>query len=427
MRSPAFALAAAAAAMIPLATFAPKAMAPLFAVTALAALAAHAVRTRTLPPVPVRLGLALSAFAAFAALSATWSIAMLSSLYAVVPVATMLFGGVVLLGIAAHLDESGRAAVRAATIGGGAVGLAFIGVEWAFGRPALVAYHSALGHAPNIGVMMSLLKPTSSIFALFAWPLLLALRQRYSRRVAFSAGGVLLALFVALEATAPVLAFALGGGVFLLARRFARMTAPLLGALLAVGVLAAPWIPERLPNPEWESRKVGFVTNSMIHRIQIWQTTARHIHAKPWLGYGFDTARYLYPLGTSVQKTFRRDDPAKTYLNPFEPIPLHPHNMILQIWLELGLVGAVLALAALELVIVSLSRAALDPTERAAGYACFVTALTIGCVSFGAWQAWWLSTVFLGSGLMISVFSRPPVSNRDPRRPFSGRDSSSKT
>jgi O-antigen ligase len=241
---------------------------------------------------------------------------------------------------------------------------------------------------------------------------LLSVRHRYSRPIALAAGGALLALFVALKATTPLFAFVLGGAVYFFARRFGRMTAPLLGVVLAVGVLAAPWVPALLPSPEWESRKMEFLSNSAIHRIQIWQTTAGHIQEKFWFGHGFDASRRMYPQGSGVVKIFRQDDPAKTYINPFEPIPLHPHNMILQIWLELGLAGAVLVLAALGSALVSLARATLAKTEKAAGYAFFVTALTIGCVSFGAWQAWWLSTIILNAALMIAVFSRPPASPR---------------
>ena len=398
--------------MIPLAAFAPKAMAPLFAAAALLAFFAHLVQARTLPPVPVRLALALLAFAALAALSAAWSVAPEQSLKATAPVAAMLFGGVVLFGLAAHLADQGRAAVRAAVIGGGALGGALVFGEWMFDRPILLAYHVALGNPAHVSHLIVLFKPTSSVLALFAWPLLLAARHRYSRVAALAAGGVLLALFVALEATTPLIAFAIGGVVFFFARRFGRFVAPLLAAMLAIGVLAAPWIPAWLPNPEWESRKLGFLSNSAIHRIQIWQTTADHIHEKIWRGHGFDTARQLYPPDTRVTKILRRDDPAKTYDNPYEPIPLHPHNMILQIWLELGLAGAALVLAALGTVLAVLARAALDKTEKAAGYAFFVTALAIGCISFGAWQAWWLSTILLNAALMIAVFSRAPISPR---------------
>lgn len=408
-RSPAFPLAAAGAVAIPLALFAPKAMAPLFVIAAATALVAHAVRTRTRPPVPVRLAVALLAFAAFAALSAAWSVAPGQSLKAVAPVAAMLLGGAFLVGHAAHLDGTNRAAVRAAVIGGGAVGGALALGEWTLGRPILGAYQTAVGNPMLLAHLMITFKSTASVLALFAWPLLLAVRHHYSRAAALAAGGILLGIFIVLKATTPLYAFALGGGAFFLARRFGRIVAPLLSAALVAGVLAAPWIPLSLPSPIWESRKMEFLSNSAIHRIQIWKTTAGHIQNKLWVGHGFDAARTLYPQGTEVLLTLRRDDPARAYDNRFEPIPLHPHNMILQIWLETGLAGALLALAALGTVLAALARAALDKTEKAAGYAFFVTALAISCVSYGAWQAWWLSTILLNAALMIAVFSRPPV------------------
>ncbi|MEK7246212.1 MAG: O-antigen ligase family protein [Pseudomonadota bacterium] len=383
----------------------------MFAAVVVAALVAHAVRTRTPPPVPVRLTAALLAFVAFAALSATWSVAPGQSLSAVAPVAAMLLGGAVLMGLAANMDEPGRAAVRAAAIGGGAFGGALVLGEWMFDRSILGAYQTAVGQPMLVPTQLFItFKPMASVLALFAWPLLLAVRHRFSRAAALAAGAVLLALFVALKATTPLYAFVIGGAVFFLARRIGRIIVPLLGTALVVGVLAAPWIAVWLPNPEWESRKVGFLSNSAFHRLEIWRTVAAHIQGKTWAGHGFDTARRLYPQGTEVVKTFRRDDPEKTYSNKFEPIPLHPHNMILQIWLETGLAGALLVLAALGAVLAALARATLDKTEKAAGYAFFITALAIGSVSFGAWQAWWLSTILLNAALMIAVFSRSPIS-----------------
>jgi O-antigen ligase len=402
------ALAAAGAFAMPLAVLAPKSVAPLFVVAAIAALAARVVRARAAVPVPVRLTVALLSFAALAVLSALWSIDSGQTLKAAGAVSGLLFAAAALIGLAARVDDPGREIVRGAVMIGGAIGIGLVVVEVSFDRPILVAYHTWLGNpVEDMSYLLTALKPTASVLALFAWPLLLAARHRYSRIVALAAGGILLALFAALKAATPLIAFLFGGAAFVLARRCGRLVMPLLGAVLTIGILVAPWIPSWLPSPEWETRKLHFLSNSTIHRIQIWQTTADHIHDRFWLGHGFNSARRMYPQGTNVEKILRRDDPAKTFINPFEPIPLHPHNMILQIWLELGLAGAILVLMALGTVLATLHRAALEKTEKAAGYAFFVTALTIGCISFGAWQAWWLSTIFLNAALMVAVFSRP--------------------
>jgi O-antigen ligase len=88
-------------------------------------------------------------------------------------------------------------------------------------------------------------------------------------------------------------------------------------------------------------------------------------------------------------------------------IPRHPQNTPLQIWLETGAVGALLAAGALA----SFGRragAALaeDRVAAAAAVGLLVSAAVIVNVSGGAWSLWWWGAVALGAAL-IRVAKRP--------------------
>ena len=85
-------------------------------------------------------------------------------------------------------------------------------------------------------------------------------------------------------------------------------------------------------------------------RVAIWRFTTERVVERPWLGWGMDASR-MWP----------------------GVIPLHPHNAALQVWLELGVVGAACAAVA-------------------------IAYLTIGALSFGVWQEWWL-----GLGVLAAV------------------------
>jgi O-antigen ligase len=74
----------------------------------------------------------------------------------------------------------------------------------------------------------------------------------------------------------------------------------------------------------------------------------------------------------------------------------HPHNSFLQVWVELGIVGAILAGAVLMLMLRSL--AVLPPGPRAAALALVAAAASVAFVEHGAWQAWWTA----GLGVAIS-------------------------
>ncbi|MEJ0067893.1 MAG: hypothetical protein WDO24_03180 [Pseudomonadota bacterium] len=72
----------------------------------------------------------------------------------------------------------------------------------------------------------------------------------------------------------------------------------------------------------------------------------------------------------------------------YEQMPLHPHNGALQVWLELGAVGALVG-ALIALVVLSrLTPDRLAPAERAVGLATFATAAVELSLSYGIWQSW---------------------------------------
>ena len=189
--------------------------------------------------------------------------------------------------------------------------------------------------------------------------------------------------------------------VFGLALRWPRAMGPALGVALTVLTLGASWIPAAFPDPRVLMTGIEYLPNSAVHRIVIWQTTAKHIHERPWLGHGFDTSRSLYSQGAAEQVHFARPTVGKSDGFRAEPIPLHPHNMALQVWLELGAVGVVLVLGALQSVLAVLSRMPLSVVNQAAGHGFFVAALSTSVVAYGAWQAWWLSAL----GLCVSLLT----------------------
>lgn len=78
----------------------------------------------------------------------------------------------------------------------------------------------------------------------------------------------------------------------------------------------------------------------------------------------------------------------------WRPLPLHPHNAILQWWLELGAIGAILAGGTVLSAIRSLCRLP-DRPRRLAAAAIFGQACVVAMLSFGAWQSWWLAGLIL--------------------------------
>src|SRR3546814_3641058 len=65
------------------------------------------------------------------------------------------------------------------------------------------------------------------------------------------------------------------------------------------------------------------------HRIEIWRFAAEKAAERPLTGWGFDATRVLGRIAESEVFSGRT-------------LALHPHNLSLQVWLELGGVGALL-------------------------------------------------------------------------------------
>jgi len=86
-----------------------------------------------------------------------------------------------------------------------------------------------------------------------------------------------------------------------------------------------------------------------------------------------------------------------------QPLPLHPHNGVLQAWLELGVVGALAVAAILILVVGGIERVARRNRAAAPLFALFSTGALIFGSTFGAWQSWWQAALWLVAALAIAV------------------------
>jgi O-antigen ligase len=138
-----------------------------------------------------------------------------------------------------------------------------------------------------------------------------------------------------------------------------------------------------------------------VHRLVIWRFVAERIGDRPVLGWGMDASRAV-PGGKSLVNDLY---PQVTINDRAEALPLHPHDAALQWRLELGLPGTLLALAALARLLWPLARIT-DTWQRALVFGYAASALTVALLSFGAWQAWWLSTLWLGAALLARLGER---------------------
>jgi O-antigen ligase len=121
-------------------------------------------------------------------------------------------------------------------------------------------------------------------------------------------------------------------------------------------------------------------------RMSYWSHAIDWISDKPLRGWGLDASRMFSP-----------------------GIVLHPHDGPLQVWLELGLVGAVAAAVFWAISLVRLASPAPSLAKAAVAGSATVY-LLFGALNFGVWQEWWLglgALVVMLAG-MLSERPRPP-------------------
>lgn len=128
------------------------------------------------------------------------------------------------------------------------------------------------------------------------------------------------------------------------------------------------------------------------HRIVTWGYTADLTREAPIMGHGFDAAR-----------TFDETFSARGF-DGLAKISLHPHNAGLHIWLETGVIGAVLAVITLFFIGEKAQGYASGGRARALAVSGVMAAIIlIASVSYGVWQEWWWALIALSLGLLAFV------------------------
>jgi O-antigen ligase len=235
----------------------------------------------------------------------------------------------------------------------------------------------------------------ATLLILLLWPvLLLAVNQQNTikRRAAILLIVCASAFSILLSAsqTAQVALF-LSTLVFTGALYLPRLThgvivgAWCIATLFAVPLASAPY-ELGLNRSEWVFRNAR-------DRMDIWQYTARQVSKAPIFGAGIRSTRIISKELQSKAITEPGD------ATPLRRLGIHAHNHYLQIWFELGAVGAVLFML-LGLVLLWKIRA-LAQNIRPYATAGFTAACIVAAFGWGLWQTWLLAGYSLSAIFLI--------------------------
>jgi O-antigen ligase len=243
-----------------------------------------------------------------------------------------------------------------------------------------------------IRVTSAALNRNLSLLLLLFWPALFLANNHSNQRLApFFAGFIAVAaavsIFIGQSQTAQI-ALILSTVAFFFVQYFpglshkAILSAWCIAVLLALPLAAAPY--------KYGLHKSEWISPSFRDRMIIWDTTVEQAIKTPWLGIGIRSTRVRSKEMKKTQVKLPGDIAPRR-------LGLHTHNQFLQVWFELGAIGAFLMLAIGIGLLNGIRR--MGDTVRPYAYAAFVTACVVAAFGWGLWQTWLLS----GYGLSVML------------------------
>lgn len=387
--------------------FAARGSTPVFLVAALVGLGVLLWRKERPAPVDRALVAIFALLCAWTALSILWAPDLYFSARGFFKLTGNLLLGLVLLSIAGRANGDERRLIGRSAVAGFIPALAILGIEVVFDGPikrmawgGMPAHEVFLYTVDTYGHFWA--NACASVLVVFIWPVMMVLLR--ARRAALAAGlfvVTVLAVFGIDFSTGGValgIGIVIAGLVFWLRRRAAIVVA----VFLIAGIATAPLLTVTVFTPRVISPISETLLPTIMHRVHIWKFAAEHIAEHPVRGWGMNASR-LFPDGPEhAFDEFQKQDVG-------ENMPLHPHNLPLQMWLELGLPGAILLCALVGLIPWRLTGPGLGRTEAAIACGQFFAGLTIYGMSYGAWQSWWIASMWLAAALAAVVY--PPPEN----------------
>ncbi|WP_299973388.1 O-antigen ligase family protein [uncultured Pseudoteredinibacter sp.] len=243
-----------------------------------------------------------------------------------------------------------------------------------------------------------------SVLLLLAVPSLLVIRALFEgkKRQIFQAIFLLSLAFLVLQSdseTAKVAVIVVAVSAVLL-RLLASLFLYFCGICIVVGMLAAPFVAplayQYVAKGIDQNHLFGKDGAHAAQRLEIYDFVARYSMKKPILGHGLDAAREISDF--SSQKKFMQ-----------ESVISHPHNFALQIWLELGAIGVILAAFFILSLLVSLAN---RKTLSLSYFSVFLIGLCAYSFSYSLWQAWMIAAIVVAIMLLRLIARAYPGSDQ---------------
>lgn len=341
----------------------------------------------------------------WAATSSLWAIEPERVFKTAMRIALVCMSLIILIDATNKLDHKQRRTFGYWLVGGTVTGLVLTGILVLSSG----AFSAWLGGGRLIGPEIANLNRTSTVISLLVWPVALIVAQIYNRIAAATVIALSALLLFALAPSTPLVAFAVGLVAFAIAWISHGLAKRVLLLAFAGAVISIPLLDVLAPPVIDFLAANVHAPHSEIHRLVIWQFAAERVFEHPLFGWGLDASRAI-PGNSDQLFLFYFGGNAETG----QALPLHPHNALIQIWLELGLVGVILVGAIFSLIVASIPTSPHNRAGPATLIATTACAFTVAQLGFGIWQGWWMATLGLMVMIAIATGTNPPARQGQP-------------
>ncbi|MCP5375381.1 MAG: O-antigen ligase family protein [Rickettsiaceae bacterium] len=316
--------------------------------------------------------------------SCLWSINFVNSFFSALKFSTEFLLGILLIGNIIKLDTNREKLERILIASLLASGIIFF-IESLTGGKASIAFKELIQKKETQVFLLHNLDRGMALLTLVSWVVISIFLKRGNRAAAFLLYFALLEGLSFSDNLAALVAHFIAGGVFLLTRLTILRNPKILSFLLLISSLSMIIFAFKI-NPLKISEKNEVLPTSAKHRLFIWNFVAKNSKEYPLLGIGFNSSKKFPVTDSQIIELFGQK---------LHPLPLHPHNNILQVYFELGAIGLILylSLACKYLLIIGKNYKTTSSRNKdliCSLYACFSVYFIIAMISYNVWQSWWL-------------------------------------
>jgi len=268
-----------------------------------------------------------------------------------------------------------------------------------------IDYFEIFQQTTKTSSFLSVTNPTATVLAVLAMPGCLLIWRGVSAPIAITVlliTAIIIFLSQSLAAIAGfIFSFLLTLAVLSAGKKIIRFIT--LGIMLFVLTLPAIIFLNNTPftymREQLSSHNVNLPLSS-IHRTYIYDFVLQNISDKPLLGWGIGVSRSLPGSQEKIAELNR------------ELLPLHPHNSIFEVWVELGLVGALALTVLIFFIMIRIVRIVKEQAATAVLFGSASAYIVIGLTSYSIWSSWWIATAILSTGIWTALLAErktPPV------------------